>query len=112
MNGENAKRPFFRAHLFCCLNSRAEDHPRGSCAAGGSVALYEFMNERAEEMGLEGVRINSAGCLDRCEKGPAVVIYPEGVWYRCANRDDAEEILTRHLRDGKPVEPLMLGPDD
>lgn len=112
MNVENAERPFFRAHLFCCVNSRPEGHPRGSCAPGGSVGLYEFMRERAEEMGLEGVRINSAGCLDRCEKGPVVVIYPEGIWYRCTNQDEAEQILTRHLRDGELVESLMLGPDD
>jgi len=58
------------------------------------------------------VRINTAGCLDRCEWGPTVVVYPEGIWYRVTSKADVDEIVTRHLRDGEPVERLMLGPDN
>jgi (2Fe-2S) ferredoxin len=70
------------------------------------------MKSRAKEMGLDGIRINAAGCLDRCELGPTVVIYPEGVWYRCESTEDIDEILTRHVRDGGRVPRLMLWSED
>ena len=66
------------------------------------------MKARAKELGLKGVRVNSAGCLDRCEFGPVIVIYPEGVWYRAETREDIDEILTVHLRDKGRVRRLML----
>ena len=65
---------YYRLHVFCCTNQRPETHPRGSCAARGSVKLRDYMKARAKELGLSGTRINSAGCLDRCELGPAVVV--------------------------------------
>lgn len=70
------------------------------------------MKARAKEFGLHDVRINSAGCLDRCELGPTVVIYPEGVWYHCESRDDVDEILRRHVIGGERVDRLMLMPED
>ena len=104
--------PYFRLHLFVCTNTRPDGHHRGSCANKGSVALRNYMKARAKELGLGGVRINSAGCLDRCELGPVVVVYPDGIWYRCETRDDAEAILTEHLQNGRRVERLMLQPDE
>jgi (2Fe-2S) ferredoxin len=68
------------------------------------------MKARAKELGIEAVRINSAGCLDRCELGPTMVIYPEGVWYTYADTADIDEILTTHLIGGGRVERLMLQP--
>jgi len=70
------------------------------------------MKAKAKEMGLNGIRINAAGCLDRCELGPTVVIYPEGVWYRCESTEDMDEILARHVRDGGRVPRLMLSSGD
>lgn len=70
------------------------------------------MKARAKELGLSDVRINSAGCLDRCELGPTVVVYPEGVWYHCETRDDVDEILLRHVIGGERVARLMLLPED
>ncbi len=77
-------RPYYDAHVFCCTNRRPAGHPRGCCAEKGSEALRDYMKGRAKELGLKNVRINSAGCLDRCELGPSVLIYPEGIWYSCA----------------------------
>ncbi|NQU57615.1 MAG: (2Fe-2S) ferredoxin domain-containing protein [Rhodospirillales bacterium] len=99
---------FYQLHVFCCTNQRPEKHPRGSCAARGSVKLRDYMKARAKELGLLGTRINSAGCLDRCELGPAVVVYPDGIWYRMENTTDVDEILEQHLQGGKPVERLRL----
>lgn len=103
--------PYYRSHVFCCTNERPPGHKRGCCAAKGAVKLRDYMKARAKEMGLKDVRINSAGCLDRCELGPTVVIYPEGVWYRYDSPADVDEILTTHVRDGGRVERLMLMPD-
>lgn len=103
--------PFYRIHVFCCVNQRPEGHPRGSCGAKGSARLRNYLKARVKELGLEGVRINAAGCLDRCALGPAMVIYPEGVWYRYETIEDVEEILQRHLVEGGRVARLMLTPE-
>lgn len=103
--------PYFRAHVFCCTNRRPDGHPRGSCAAKGGEQLRDYMKARAKELGLEGVRINSAGCLDRCELGATIVIYPEGVWYTLQSREDVDAVLETHLRQGGRVERLMLTPE-
>jgi len=100
----------YEAHVFVCCNRRPEGHERGSCAAKGSEALRNYMKVRAKELGLSRVRINLAGCLDRCELGPCVVIYPEGVWYSVRNRADVDEVLERHVRDGGRVPELFLPP--
>ncbi len=103
---------FFDRHVFVCTNERADGHPRGSCARKGSVELRSYMKTRAKELGLEGIRINAAGCLDRCELGPTVVIYPEGVWYSCKTKEDFEEVLVNHVQNGVRVPHLMLQPED
>lgn len=100
--------PYYRAHVFVCCNRRQEGHPRGSCAARGSERLRDYMKVRAKELGLRDVRVNQAGCLDRCEFGPTMVIYPEGVWYRPETPADVDEILAAHLQRGIRVPRLML----
>lgn len=104
--------PFYRRHVFCCTNVRSGTNARGSCGAKGSERVRNYLKARAKELGLHDVRINAAGCLDRCELGPVLVIYPEGVWYTCPTTEDAEEILQRHLIAGSRAPRLMLGPKD
>lgn len=103
---------FYKHHVFFCMNERPEGHERGSCAARGSIKLRNYMKARATELGLDRSRINQAGCLDRCELGPTVVIYPEGVWYKCETAEDVDEILSEHLQNGRRVTRLMLHPED
>jgi (2Fe-2S) ferredoxin len=103
---------YYRIHVFACTNARPSGHPRGSCSGRGSGPLRDYMKARVKELGLEGVRINSAGCLDRCELGPVMVIYPDGVWYSYHTAEDIDEILATHLIGGGRVERLMLAPDD
>jgi len=69
------------------------------------------MKGAAKKLGLKNVRINNAGCLDRCELGPTMVIYPEGVWYTCPTKADIDEILETHVKNGGRVKRLMLTPD-
>ncbi len=61
--------------------------------------------------GIENIRVNVSGCLDRCEFGPNMVIYPEGVWYRYESQADIDEILETHLKSGGRVNRLMLQPE-
>ena len=103
---------FYRRHVFCCTNERADGHPRGCCKAKGSEALRNYLKGRAKDLGLENIRINASGCLDRCELGPTMVIYPEGVWYRYDGEADLEEILRVHIAGGGRVDRLMLKPGD
>ena len=103
---------YYRLHVFCCTNTRDESDPRGCCAARGGTMLRNYMKARAKKMGVEGVRVNAAGCLDRCEHGPAMVVYPDGVWYRCETREDIDAVIREHLVEGRPVERLMLPPGD
>ncbi len=70
--------------------------------------MRDYLKARVKELGLEGVRVNSAGCLDRCELGPVMVIYPEGIWYGVRAYEDLDEILREHLVGGRTVERLML----
>ncbi len=102
---------YYRVHVFCCVNMRPEGHPRGSCSAKGAVRLRNYLKARVKELGLERVRINASGCLDRCELGPTMVVYPEGVWYRYETIEDIEEILVRHLVEGGRAARLMLSPE-
>jgi (2Fe-2S) ferredoxin len=104
--------PYYEAHVFCCTNRRPAGHPRGCCAEKNGEALRDHMKSRAKELGLKNVRVNNAGCLDRCELGPTLVIYPEGVWYTCATKADIDEVLETHLVKGGRVERLMLKTTD
>ncbi len=103
--------PYYARHVFCCTNRRVKGHRRGCCAEKDSVDLRNYLKQRVKEEGLVNVRINNSGCLDRCELGPTMVIYPEGVWYGYASRDDLDEILESHLKRGERVARLMLCPD-
>jgi (2Fe-2S) ferredoxin len=100
--------PYYEAHVFCCTNRRPAGHPRGCCAEKGAEELRDYMKGRAKELGLKNVRINTAGCLDRCELGPTLVIYPEGVWYSVTSKQDIDDVLKAHLIAGGRVERLML----
>lgn len=102
---------FYRQHVFACTNERPDGHPRGSCKARGGERLRNYMKARAKELGLSDTRINSAGCLDRCELGPTFVVYPEGVWYTARSNADIDEIIETHLVQGRRVERLLLAVD-
>ena len=100
--------PYYQAHVFCCTNVRPEKHPRGSCARQNSVQLRDYMKAKVKELGLPGIRVNASGCLDRCELGCTMVIYPEGIWYTYKSEADVDEIIESHLKQGNRVERLML----
>ena len=99
----------FRLHLFICENQREGDDPRGSCGARDAAAVRQAFKVELARRGLKGeIRANGAGCLDACSQGPALVVYPEGVWYGHVRPEDVPEIVERHLMGGQPVERLRL----
>lgn len=102
---------YYQRHVFFCTNDRGPDADRPSCAQCGSAKLRDYAKQRVKELGLHGpgqVRINKSGCLDRCEEGPACVVYPEGVWYTYVDEFDIDEIIESHLVGGVPVERLKI----
>lgn len=99
---------FYDPHIFMCTNRRPDDHPRGSCGARNGEALRQYLREKMKSAGVENARANVAGCLDQCENGPVLVVYPEGIWYRAATTQDIDRIVQEHLIDGKIVTELQL----
>jgi (2Fe-2S) ferredoxin len=101
--------PHLDKHVFICTNRRDENNPKGSCAQKGSEAIREAFKKQLHERGLKGrMRANAAGCLDQCEHGCAVVVYPEQVWYGGVKPEDVAEIIDQHLIGGRPVERLRI----
>lgn len=99
----------FEKHIFVCENKRPDGHPRGCCYDKGGSEIRELFKSRLKELGLNSnFRANSAGCLDACEFGVSVVIYPEQIWYGGVTKEDVEEIIQSHLINGKPVERLKI----
>lgn len=106
-----AEKSFFQHHVFMCDNLREAGHLRGCCAEKQSAELRDYLKSQVKALKLSGkgkIRVNKAGCLDRCELGPVMVIYPEETWYRPKSKDDIDEILQQHLIGGKIVERLTL----
>lgn len=99
----------FSKHLFVCTHSRDASEPRGCCVAKGSEKIRDYFKEEIKKRGLaKTMRANAAGCLDHCAQGPVVVIYPEAVWYRVENLEDAREIIEKHLEQGQIVTRLLI----
>lgn len=100
---------WYRHHLFFCTNRREDG--RACCHEAGGETARGWAKNRVKELGLSGpgkVRVNNAGCLDRCEEGPVAVVYPEGVWYTYVDQQDLEQIIQEHLVHGRVVERLRL----
>lgn len=96
-------------HVFICGNLRPAENPRGSCGAKGSDAVRAALKQAVAERGLKPqVKITQTTCLDQCEHGISVVVYPEQVWYGFVKTADVPEIVDRHLANGQPVERLRL----
>lgn len=100
---------YYQRHVFFCLNQR--DDGRQCCAAQGSERMQEHAKARIKKLGLNGegkIRVNKAGCLDRCDEGPCLVVYPEAVWYTYVDQQDIDEIIDKHLIGGEPVQRLRI----
>jgi (2Fe-2S) ferredoxin len=103
---------YYERHIFFCLNQR--DGGEDCCAKHQAQAAFDRCKSQVKALGLAGpgkVRVNKAGCLDRCAAGPVAVVYPEAVWYSFVDTADIDEIVTSHLRDGVVVQRLLTPPE-
>ena len=99
----------FERHVFVCHNLRPAGAPRPSCTTEGKSELHTQLQQLTKAAGLgDRIRINKSGCLDQCEHGPTVVVYPDAVWYGSVKPEDAAEIVEEHLVHGRPVARLRL----
>lgn len=100
---------YYRHHVFFCCNQR--ENGETCCNNRGSRDMRGYAKDRVKDLGLAGegkVRVNQAGCMDRCEQGPVMVIYPEEVWYTYVDKSDVDEIIEEHLKNGRVVERLRI----
>ncbi len=103
---------YYKHHIFFCLNQRSNGE--ACCADHAAQTGFDHCKQQVKAAGLAGVggvRVNKAGCLDRCAGGPVAVVYPDETWYTFVDNSDIDEIIDSHLKQGKPVKRLMLAPD-
>jgi len=103
---------YYERHIFFCLNERANGE--ASCAQHNAEAAFAHCKQRVKAEGLAGpggVRVNRAGCLDRCAGGPVAVVYPDAIWYTFVDTADVDDIVERHLKRGEVVDRLVLPPE-
>lgn len=100
---------YYQHHMFVCTNQREDGQP--CCASANPQAMIDHAKKRLKAEGLAGegkIRVQKAGCLDRCALGPVAVVYPEAVWYTFVDQSDIDEIIDSHLIGGKPVDRLRI----
>lgn len=110
-NPPSRRFPPYERHVFICLNERPPDNQRGDCTSKGSPDVLQRFKDLVGKMRLKPhIRAQKSGCLDTCELGVSVVVYPEGVWYKQVTVADVDEIVESHLINGVPVERLRMHP--
>ena len=100
---------YFDKHVFFCTNQRKD----GDCCNNhGAEKAREYMKKKVKELDISTrknkIRINAAGCMDRCDDGPVIVVYPEGTWYTYVDNNDLDEIIEEHLKNGRVVKRLKI----
>ena len=104
---------YYKYHVFFCLNEKVSNTQ--CCMSAGAPDLFSYTKKRIKDLGLSGkgnIRINKAGCMNRCSKGPVLVVYPEGVWYHYEAPRDIDDIIECHLKKGEVVSRLQLRMED
>ena len=101
---------FFDKHVFFCTNQR--ENAEACCNNHGAQKARDYVKNKVKELGISNrqnkIRINSAGCMDRCDEGPVIVVYPEGIWYTYVDARDLDEIIEEHLKNGRVVKRLRI----
>lgn len=96
-------------HIFVCTSCRINGQQKGFCYGKGSVDIVQKFMEEIDERDLSAeVMVTNTGCFGICDKGPVVVVYPEGIWYGNVTEEDVEKIMTEHMEGGIPVEELQI----
>lgn len=100
---------YYQHHVFFCVNQR--DDGQECCNQHDAEGIRGYAKDCIKKLNLNGkgkVRINLAGCLDRCSEGPVMVVYPDNVWYTYIDKNDIDEIISEHIQNGRVVERLRI----
>jgi (2Fe-2S) ferredoxin len=100
---------YYKYHVFFCINQRTDGRP--CCQDNRAAEMRDYMKKKIKKSGQSGkgqIRVNTAGCLDRCDLGPVIVIYPQDIWYTYLDEEDIDEIIESLSTDGRPIERLLL----
>ena len=100
---------YYQYHVFFCTNQR--EGGAKCCNDCGAQALRDYAKQRIKSLKLAGrnkIRINNAGCLDRCEEGPSVVVYPDGKWFKIETEEQVVEFIRETLIEGKTSTHLSM----
>lgn len=111
-DGDSGRKLLYDPHIFFCLEEDKAQPDQTCCAEKGAMDLFGHMRAFAKQNGVTGIRVNRASCLERCELGPIMVVYPEGIWYAVRTKEDVEEIVKSHIIEGRPVDRLIVAPGD
>ncbi len=104
--------PPFTHHIFICCNRREPGHRRGCCDPDGNELLSKTFKKAVKQHGLGPlVRANKAGCLEQCEHGPTVAIYPHGIFYGGVTVEDVPRIIEETIIGGKVLDDLRISDD-
>lgn len=102
----------YEKHIFICENKRPEGDPRGCCADKGGEKIRNLFKEKLKKLNLNlKMRANASGCLDACEHGAVVLIYPEQTWYGNVTINDVDEIIEKHILNNEIIERLTIKDD-
>ena len=95
-------------HIFVCCSFRASGQPQGVCHKQGAAALLPYLEEEIADRGLS-VQVTAAGCLKVCDRGPAMVIYPDNLWYGNVNSEEDVDAILDALEAGETADDYLIG---
>ena len=98
---------FYKKHIFFCTNQRQDKNKR-SCGSPEVSDLRKYMKKKIKDLGIKEVRVNSSGCLNRCKKGPLMVVYPEGIWMKVTNRTDIDLVIEEYIIKNNIIKKLLI----
>ncbi|AHE68221.1 (2Fe-2S) ferredoxin domain-containing protein [Legionella oakridgensis] len=100
---------YYAKHIFICTNQKAPG--KTCCANSGGEPFFDYLKKELKRLDLHGsgkIRVSKSGCLGRCDLGPCLVVYPEGIWYSYRSFSDLDEIIQHHLLHGQVVDRLLI----
>ena len=94
-------------HIFVCCSFRMSGAPQGVCSKSGSMQLMQYLQEELADRGLDAA-VSSTGCLKVCDRGPAVIVYPENWWFGHIDSEEAIDAVIDSIESGEPAADYLL----
>jgi (2Fe-2S) ferredoxin len=104
--GEIMQKP--KNHILVCASFRTSGEPQGACHKKGSAGFLGYLQQELSDRGMDDVSISSTGCLKVCDRGPAMIVYPQGDWYGNVTSTEVIDEILDSLEQDKPCEKYLL----